>query len=330
MRQNVQNLCRILRGHISKYSFICQNKCGGAIDTSHQLKESIELLVVSIQVLKKHSSQTVGQQLHRCAENILHSILGLLGSFSHGGSEVNTATGVVWRALDALAEVELTLHAATLQRFTKISARIKDVHMEMAELKENCILIDTTEQVNETENETVEAGDTAEAGASQTEEEVANKYDIDNFDDFFDDAPEHLTADDLHRVDLFSESLIYFRRVCLEIVIWLKKGLKYNPERHDEWLEGIVAHLQRFPICLDDWGAALHAPQDPNEVHEASIKCMSLFQEFVDFTNSLSQFSRRKIIRGGKGSTGREWKSDFDEKISELFSRLEIVEPTTI
>eukprot|EP00494_Astrolonche_serrata_P015622 UN15773 len=58
MTANLDNLAKILKGHVSKLTFICTNSCGGSEDTCNQITESLNLLVASVRVIiKNHQAE---------------------------------------------------------------------------------------------------------------------------------------------------------------------------------------------------------------------------------------------------------------------------------
>lgn len=300
MEQNIENLCGILRAHISKYVFIV-SVCGGngAADTANQLTEGIDLLVTSTRILRNKTSARFSNQLTQNVDNFLKQTQNLVKTLRDGG-KADSITGMVWQHLDDIKEMKDNPLEDTWKTFENMQSRMKDVLEELKELRDNCIVVE---------------------GESE-KEEVESAKDFDDLDALFDDSPEHLTKEGVNRVLLCISTINYFRKTFLDIYVWLKKGLKYNSDRHDEWLLSLVTRRKKFLRGLDMWGAALHEPQDPTEVEQESLECLSVFEDFIVTTNSMSSFSRRKFVKRVKGKktagTGKEWYSALQTYISDL------------
>jgi len=307
MEANLQNLCNIIRAHISKYTFIVA-QCGGhgSNDTAKQLTDRIELLVTSVRILRNQTSTAFGRKLTGIMQSFLHQTEKLVRTLREG-EDSSVLTGMVWKHLDDLKAMQISPLEATWKRFEDMQKRMKDVLDELKQVKEDCILIE---------------------GSSVEEEILPAHVDVDeeDFDALFDDGPEHLTKDGLARVDLCISTINLFRRTFLDIYVWTQKGLKYNPERHDAWLLSLTAQRKNFLRNLDMWGASLHEPQDPMEIEQESSQCINNFEDLVNAAQTLQSFARRKFVtrkRGKKISgTGKEWFSNIADDISGLRTQI--------
>jgi len=85
--------------------------------------------------------------------------------------------------------------------------------------------------------------------------------------------------------------------------------------------------LQIKFLHLDNWGAALHAPQEVNEVHRSGIECINCFQSILDHVHSLNVFLRRKIVTKQRGFTGKIWKIEKEEELSKFAQDFETLFP---
>jgi len=302
MEDNIQSLCNILRAHISKYTFIVA-ECGGrgSLDTSGQLVEGTELLVTSIRILRNEAGIDFGRKLTEIGDGFLKQTEQLVRTLRKGGNS-GAETGMVWKHLDDLKAMKISPHKDTLKSFEDMQSRMKDILEELKELKENCIMVESL---------------------SEEEEEVQAKDDFeDDFDALFDDGPERLTKAGLARVEIFISSINFFRKTFLDIYVWLKKGLKYKSERHDEWLTSLMSRRKKFLRNLDMWGAALHEPQEPVEVEQESINCLNFFEEYINAAQTLQSFSRRKFVTRKRGKkvagTGKEWYANILADINNI------------
>jgi len=302
MAQNLKNLCDIIKAHISKYVFIVAN-CGGrgALDTAGQLTDGIELLVTSVRILRNKTSDNFSRRLIVCMESFLGQVEVLVRALRKG-EDASAITGMVWKHLEDLKSMKADPLEAAWKSFEDMQNRMKDVLAELKELRENCILLDGIEE---------------EVKAADSEED---------FDAFFDDGPEHFTADGIARIEFCISTINFFRKTFLDIYVWTKKGLKYKPDRHDEWLNSLISHRKQFLRNLDMWGASLHEPQDIVEVEQESSQCLQNFDELVKNAHELNSFARRKFVTRRRGKkvagTGKEWFARVSDDILQIRTRI--------
>jgi len=302
MAENLKNLCDIIRAHISKYVFIVAN-CGGrgALDTAGQLTGGIELLVTSVRILRNKTSDNFSRKLIVCMESFLNQVEVLVRTLRKG-EDASAITGMVWKHLEDLKSMKADPLEAAWKSFEDMQNRMKDVLAELKDLRDSCILLDGLEE---------------EVKAADSEED---------FDAFFDDGPEHFTAEGIGRIEFCISTINFFRKTFLDIYVWTKKGLKYKPERHDDWLNSLISCRKQFLRNLDMWGASLHEPQDLMEIQQESSHCLENFDDLVKKANELNSFARRKFVTRRRGKkvagTGKEWFVRVSDDILQIQTRI--------